>query len=215
MKDWNRKITVGLTTMAALLIAVTLSACFGDSGNPTQPLSQQLSAANRPQYVKALTTEQLLAQGLLWTHPMPPGVLSATKVIGRNGGNLDLGPAGLQLRVPRGAVTADTRFTVTALPGNVVAYDFEPHGTTFAVPLTFVQQLGGTNADHIKLPKGYVPNFDGAYYVSPSQIDQTTGVAQVQELIPADSGVTFSGNSLSFPIWHFSGYMISTGRAPR
>jgi hypothetical protein len=212
MKDWNRKITVGLTTMAALLVAATLTACFGDSGSPTQPMSTPHEA----QFAKAATfsLQQLEAQGLLWNKTRNDSP-SATKVIGPAGGTLGLGATGLQLRVPRGAVLVDTRFTVTALPGNVVAYDFEPHGSVFLQPLSFVQSLGGTNFDHVKLPPGYVPDFNGAYYVSPSQIDQTTGVASVQEIIPADAEVTLQGKSLSFPIWHFSGYMISTGRAPR
>ena len=80
------------------------------------------------------------------------------------------------------------------------------------MPLTFVQKLGHTNLHHAKLPPGLENKLSGAYFTDRSMIDTETGLAVVAELLPADVVATWSGDQLTFPIWHFSGYMASTGR---
>jgi len=47
--------------------------------------------------------------------------------------------------VPAGAVLTPTRFRVALVGGLYVACNFEPHGTTFAVPLILWQVLSKTN----------------------------------------------------------------------
>jgi len=213
MASWTRKFKLGIAAVVAVAATGALGACFSDSTNPSEPKTTPAQAqVSRTKGLSADRLESVFAQGLLWDKPRS-AAKSVTKVIGPAGGRLDCGETGLHLTVPRGAVSANTSFTATVLPGLVVAYDFQPHGTVFAVPLTFSQDLGPTNADHIRLPAGYVPNIQGAYFASPSLIDQTTGTAAVDELLPAEVDVTVTGKSVSFPIYHFSGYLISTGRS--
>jgi hypothetical protein len=156
------------------------------------------------------------AQGLLW-HAQKHSRLSVTRLVHKEGGTISFPSIGMQLVVPRGALTADMTITITALPGKVVAYEFEPHGAVFLVPLTFIQDLDQTDFDGIKLPPGFTPHWDGAYFSSSSAIDETTGLSVVQETIPANAAWSWRGANksgrCSFPISHFSGYMISTGRS--
>jgi hypothetical protein len=213
MTNWTRKFKLGLAAVVAVAATGGLGGCFGDTTSPSEPTAAPAQAQfSRAKISSAQQLDALFAQGLLWNKPRSTAK-SVTKVIGSKGGSVDFGETGLHLEVPRGAVAADTRFTVTALPGSVVAYDFEPHGSVFAVPLVFSQDLGPTNFGHVKLPLGFNTNMEGAYFSSEDLIDQTTGLAVVQEVIPAEMGITFTGKSISFPIHHFSGYLISTGRS--
>jgi len=138
-----------------------------------------------------------------------------SKVIGTAGGTIILPGTGLQLVVPAGAVSANVTFTISALAGKVVAYDFQPHGAVFNVPLTFVQDLGTTAYRGIKVPPTFVPAWQGGYFADSLAINETTGVTAVTELIPASADLTVSNThhaQVSFQIRHFSGYIISVGR---
>ncbi|MEP6495175.1 MAG: hypothetical protein ABJF01_20985 [bacterium] len=202
-----RRLLVPVTIAIAALVA----ACGSDASNPTG-----LKAPDQASLSKSLTVtqQQTLAQGLMWSTPQP--VVSATKLITPAGGTIELPAVGLQVQVPKGAVAANITITVTTLAGNVVAYDFQPHGTVFNVPLKFVQDLQYTNFAGIKLPKDFSKNFEGGYFLDSQSIDQTTGLVAVSEFIPATDEVTISSKgkygSLSFPVRHFSGYLISVGR---
>jgi hypothetical protein len=65
---------------------------------------------------------------------------SASAVIGAFGGQLTLPSAGLTVVVPPFAVASPTRITVTAVAGNQVAYELDPHGTRLLVPLVVTQR---------------------------------------------------------------------------
>jgi hypothetical protein len=101
--------------------------------------------------------------------------------------------------------------TVTALAGSTVAYAFEPHGTVFNVPLTFVQRLGHTKLKGKPAP-GLLSHLEGAYFPDVGLVDPTTGEAVVTETLPTSVEATFLDDVVTFPIHHFSGYLISTGR---
>jgi len=64
--------------------------------------------------------------------------------VGRLGGIIRLPQAGLTVVVPIGAVERPTRITVTAPAGDLVGYDFQPHGLQFQRPLTITQDLLST-----------------------------------------------------------------------
>lgn len=202
----------------AVTIAGIVTACSNDSVPLSQPLSapEHASLSNAPLQLTGAQTLVLEAQGLLWATPRQTAT-SVTRTIRRGGGNFDFPGTGLQLQVPHGALSADMTFTITALAGSVVAYDFEPHGAVFAVPLTLIQSLDETNFGNVRLPKGFISSLQGAYFTNSLAIDQTTGISAVQELIPASAAWTGSGGKkvgrVSFPISHFSGYMISCGRS--
>lgn len=199
-----------LITPATLAVAVLVAACRGDNS------STGLRSPEQASLTRALTAAQqgTLAHGLVWTTPRTARA-SVTKVIGSAGGTIELAATGFELRVPRGALTANVTFTVTVLAGNVVAYDFQPHGTVFNVPLTFVQNLALTNLGGIGLPNNYVPHWEGGYFADSLSINQNTGVTAITEFIAASSDFVFSNRhhgQVSFPIRHFSGYIISVGR---
>jgi hypothetical protein len=123
-----------------------------------------------------------------------------TKVIGRAGGTIQLPRAGLTLTVPRGAVLHNTTFTVTAPAGDLVGYEFEPHGTDFLRKLKATQRLRGTE---IGLLEGVLSPPFAAYYEG-----ELLPVLDVFEVL----GVNVSGllGVATFEIPHFSGYIIAT-----
>lgn len=123
--------------------------------------------------------------------------------IGRSGGTISLPKAGLTITVPYGAVAGITKFTITAPAGNAVAYDFQPHGTTFAVPLVVTQDMSKTT---FSFSPSQVLR---AGYYGQGSLDLTNNTALVTEVFP----VTFSNANTraTFRIGHFSGYMMSTG----
>jgi hypothetical protein len=92
---------------------------------------------------------------------------------------------------------------MTARAGSILAYDFEPHGITFAKPLTFSQSLSGTNATLLN-----VPFLKLGYYSDPNLLGSV--FALVSELINGSTNLlswTFTA-----PIKHFSGYVVACGR---
>jgi hypothetical protein len=125
----------------------------------------------------------------------------------RAGGTLAL-PGGGVLVVPKGAVWSSTTFSATRLPGRIVAYDFQPHGRTFAAPLTVRIPAAGTNLAAV----AGGATFRGAYFPSTAGFDQARGVAPVTEFAPS-TALAGDHSAVSFTVTHFSGYLMSTGRA--
>lgn len=116
-------------------------------------------------------------------------------------GTIQFPETGLTVYIPAAAI-GDTAATisVTAIPGNMVAYDFEPHGAKFAVPLVATQTLSNTSWSGSSVTAGY--------FADDSQLDPSTGTALLNQLLPTSIG----WNRVTFGIPHFSGYLISTGR---
>ncbi|NUO39279.1 MAG: hypothetical protein HOQ17_01785 [Gemmatimonadaceae bacterium] len=143
------------------------------------------------------------ANGILRNTPLPYPI-TVSKTIGRAGGVLSIPAAGVSVVVPVGALSGDTKITMTARAGSLLAYDFEPHGVQFNVPLVFNQDLNGTNAGLLS-PLG----LKLGYYSDPSLLGTTT--ALVSELI---TGVTnLLSRTFTAPIKHFSGYVVICGRS--
>lgn len=143
------------------------------------------------------------ANGVLRTTPLPDPI-TVSKTIGRDGGVLSIPAAGVSVVVPAGALNGDTKITMTARAGSLLAYDFDPHGVTFNVPLVFNQSLNGTNAG-LLAPLG----LKLAYYTDPSLLGTTT--ALVSELI--DGVTNLLTRTFTAPIKHFSGYIVICGRS--
>ena len=128
-------------------------------------------------------------------------------VAGPNGATSRNSATGLTVVIPQGALAANTTITVKALAGSVVAYEFQPHGITFAKPVTLRQDLSLTNVAAIL---GLTP-MAGAYYnTSTLPLDPTTGLVTVNELEPTT--VDLLHLAVSFKIGHFSGYVVACGR---
>lgn len=182
------------------------AACAADRVTAPNAPTLQLNASQ----LKAASDAQL--DGTLLVPTIALGrqdVLGAAIVrsalIGNNGGTIELNDAGLKLTIPAGAITgAPILITVTALPGTMVAYEFLPHGTVFAKALKFDQSLENTTWDDYNF-KGVLA---GGYFRSEGQLNLTGGTALLNETYP----VTVSKKHVTFDIWHFSGYMVATGR---
>lgn len=133
--------------------------------------------------------------------------VAVSKTFTAAGGELHIPELGFSLIVPRNAIPGKSlQITVTALPGKAVAYDFAPHGTKFRQPLTFRQDLSGTDGLLGALVR---PELEGGYFKSNTQVNGATGAAAVDETIP----LTVNGKFVTFEISHFSGYLVSTGRS--
>jgi hypothetical protein len=185
---------------AIALSALTLVSCSTDL--PTAlPQLQQSPRQEASSDLLGLTS-LLGMNGLQRTRALAVPI-TVSKAIGRDGGTLAIPEAGVTVTVPTGALSASTKITMTARAGTLVAYDFAPHGITFAKPLVFSQQLRGTNASLLTAPL-----LGLAYYQDASLLTKTGGL--VSQLLGGTVNTltwTFTGS-----IPHFSGYMVSCGR---
>ena len=120
--------------------------------------------------------------------------------IGKNGGTLSIPEAGFSLVVPPGAVGAPVEFSVTAIAGRSVAYEFEPHGIAFNVPLVARQDLRVTDYRFFSF-------LGAAYFADRSLLDLDAATGLVSELV---NGLTLPlTRQFYWPIRHFSGYMVT------
>ena len=199
-------------------LAVLAFGC-GSNDSPVAPAAPTAPAPTAPAIAPDSASRSLLG-GLLGA-PQPGttvNVLQRTKPlaapittsarIGILGGVLAIPQAGLTVVVPPLAVLAPTNFSVTALPGTAVAYEFAPHGIHFTTPLVVTQSLANTQAaggllDLSSLSLGYFQSED----------DITNGglLASVTELLSVN--VDLLHLTAISTIWHFSGYIYASGRA--
>jgi len=174
--------------------------------------NENFTAPSSERVVAPAASSQLLLGSLLGTNvtvtpllrntPLKSAV-STSATIGPLGGVLALPSAGLTVVVPPLAVKSPTKMSVTALAGSSVAYEFEPHGIKFPVPLVATQSLSGTQAQNgglinpLSLFAGYFPD--------------SKRITSVSELL--NLNVNVLGQTSVLTIWHFSGYIIATGRS--
>ncbi len=184
-----------------LAVVAMLAACSADPNvtATTAPLQPQAAA-------QALQVGPLPVGTLSAVHPLTRrnplrNDVSTSATIGAAGGTLRLSQVGLTITVPPGAVTAPTNFTVTALAGTEVAYEFEPHGTVFRRPLTAVQELRGTR--HTLAQAALV----AGYFPDRSSLSASGLGMMVSERIAG--AVDLRRASFTWPIQHFSGYIVA------
>ncbi|MGV3709064.1 MAG: hypothetical protein ACO1Q7_09490 [Gemmatimonas sp.] len=196
---------------AALAAVSFLAACSADSPAPLAPELQRSNALNTTavtgsgQLVSDLVSGLVPAKALRRTTPVATQITRSVKITKAIGGAIDIPETGLRIEIPAGAIPRDTMtITVTALAGRSVAYDFQPHGTTFLKPLAFRQSLTKTTWFQAILK----PTLSGGYFANTAQVDPTTGIALLNEVLP----LTILNNEARFNIFHFSGYMVSGGR---
>ena len=172
-----------------LVAAGLLGACADDhplpSASGTRP---SLEIVGSPAVASVLTREAALAEDI-----------TVTALIGEEGGSLRISEAGLKVDVPKGAVTGEPiALSVTALAGQMVAYEFGPHGTVFNVPLQVEQKLKGTNWHKQRDPMVA----EAGYFADRSQLNHELNTAVVDEFLPAN--VDVGKSKLRFDISHFS-----------
>jgi hypothetical protein len=185
---------IGLGALAMAVVACAVSAC-GDQ----MPTDTTVASSARPNYASADDVVGLLKR----TEPLRDN-LTATGTIGPRGGHLQIKGAGFRIDFPRGAVLVPTRITVTALRGDNVAYQFEPHGLVFSAPVTIRQELRQTAAWKTPL----ADELQGSYFER-LVVDASETFARSKE--KRAGSLKDSKAALEFSIEHFSGYMVSTG----
>ena len=187
------------------LTAIAFGACAPD-GVTTAPANApgahaSLDVAIDGAHAQPTHLGALSVTGVRRAHALESDVM-VEELIGPGGGRLEIEEAGFVLDVPAGAVAEPTAFRVTALAGELLAYEFGPSGSSFAVPLRATQNLKATNAH--RLPKR--ASLRLGYFASPADVDAATGTATVaQEMMGA---VHPGGRSATFAIPHFSGWII-------
>jgi len=188
-----------LRRLAALAFgALALVSCGIDQSTGVPRLEASGPDTSSASLLGSLTS-LFSVNGLQRTTPLAAPI-TVSRDIGADGGTLAIPEAGVTVLVPRGALAQTTTITMTARAGSLVAYDFAPHGITFAKPLVFSQQLKGTNASLLT-----APFLQLGYYSDPNLLTQTGGL--VSELL----GGTLNTLTWTFtaPIPHFSGYIVT------
>jgi hypothetical protein len=186
-----------LSIIAMAMAGYTVSACSPERALAPAAVDASASQSLVPSLVGQLGS-LLTVKGLTWKAPVAGA--TATAVIGRNGGTVSLGEA--TLTIPAGAVTSNTTFQIIRVPGNIVAYDFEPHGTAFPKPLTLSIKTGNTT-----LATYANPRVRGAYFPLAALLDQVLGLGRVSEF--REATLSNDRSKVTFTVEHFSGYMVS------
>lgn len=195
----RRIISSFTSTITAALFAF---GCGNDSMTAPSSAPVAAPAASSQSLLGTLLGKTTTVTPLLRSAPLKTAV-STSAMIGPLGGVLALPSAGLTVIVPPLAVLSPTKMSVTALAGSSVAYEFEPHGIKFTVPLVATQSLKGTQAQNgglinpLSLFAGYFPD--------------SKRITTVSELL--NLNVNVLGQTSVLTIWHFSGYIIATGRS--
>jgi hypothetical protein len=188
-----------LRTMAVAAAGAILLTSCASPDSPVAPLSAPAPSAGASNSLLGLTATTVTP--LQRTQPLATS-LTTSAYIGALGGKVAIPGAGITVVVPPLALTSTKLVTVTALAGSNVAYEFEPHGTTFLVPLVVTQDLRNTQAksggliNPLSLFVGYFPN------------DQN--VLSVTELL--NVSLNLLNQTAVFSVTHFSGYIVASGR---
>jgi hypothetical protein len=196
-------------TTSRVLSAIALLATAACADSPVGPLARGATAAAPLAATSAGTTSadaRVAVTTLKRRSPLAQSVTVSFTTTSA-GGSYDLPGTGLRVVVPAKAVPSSPfTITVTALPGSGVAYNFEPHGTVPVSPLTLAVEMGATSYAALQSPSAV----DAGYFASTPGIDHRTGGAVVSELraVTADR----STNRITFPVSHFSGCMLWSGR---
>ena len=139
--------------------------------------------------------------------------ISASAVIGPEGGEIKIDAAGGKIDFPAGALREPTLITMTAKAGWNVAYEFAPHGIEFDADVKIQQDLRFTMAYH---NSSVISKLKGAYFknLNTSFIDPWKLLATVREVVPVEVDKT-TPRLAKFYIRHFSGYLMSSGAFDR
>ena len=184
---------------AALILGVVL-ACSSDRSTGPQQAAVSMKKMKLPKKLGQLIPDTVDVAVRL--SPLPNDV-SVSKVIGTAGGTISIPEAGVKLIVPAGAVSSNVNFTMTALRGPLIAYEFGPHGTVFNVPVQVEQATSGLFViGDDALTAGYFTNR------ADLENEDTVGDLAEENPVTKDTGRSV----LRFNVNHFSGYLVASGR---
>jgi hypothetical protein len=193
--------------LASAFVAVVAAACVS-TDTPTSPSGPAGANTLTDPTAASENLSGLLGLGnptqitpLLRNAPLAQS-LSASATVGPLGGTLSLPGAGLLVVIPPLALSTRQTITVTAVAGSNVEYEFAPHGLKFNLPLVVTQNLGVTQASSnglvspLSLFAGYYPDS-----TKPTSITESLNV-----------NVNLLNQIATFTVWHFSGYILASGR---
>lgn len=197
----------------AALLAFTVAACSSDPMGPAS-LDRDLSMSKMSVAAPAFDRDddedddEREVVSVLERKDELEENITVSAVISNRGGSIEIKDAGVTLIVPPNALNGATsmRFSVTALSGRSIAYEFAPHGTTFSAPLVVIQDVKKTNWKKVK----DLFAVEGAYFTDTTRLSPDGTLAAVSEFRPAL--VELGKNKISFTVDHFSGYLVSSGR---
>ena len=192
-------------TSLALAVA-TLAACTHGDASADAPLAPPGGAALARAHGKPRAT--WTASALTRDVPLAEDVV-LRQVVDARGGTLELRALGLRVEVPAGAVLAPMTIQITAVAGEMIAYDFAPEGAVFTRPILVSQSVRGTSWERLK--KSQRQDVAAGYFTDRSMLDHASGTARIAEVLATTPA--WSGNEIQFPVHHFSGYMYSWGRS--
>lgn len=181
----------------------------GNSGNRGKD-DTQTQSIDLTKFVDTLSrvAGTLLAER--WVSPIGSPVY-ASATIDSAGGWVELAATGTYLYVPTGTVAVPTTFSIKAVAGKLAAFDFQPAGSVFKTPVFLVQDK--TKLVNNPLVTGLLSTVGATqqlgYFADESKLDHTFATAVGSELRP--SLLDSTHQYLAFPVYHFSGYIVSWG----
>lgn len=191
--------SVFVAAVAAACVSTDTATSPGGPSGVTAPTDPTAASANLTGLLGLGSPTEITP--LLRTAPLAQS-LSASATVGPLGGTLSLPGAGLLVVIPPLALSSRQTITVTAVAGSNVAYEFAPHGLKFNLPLVVTQNLGATQAgvnglvNPLSLFAGYFPDS-----TKPTSITESVNV-----------NVNLLNQVATFTVWHFSGYILASGR---
>ena len=199
-----------LPALGVLLALGAAYACHSDSTVAPSASPSRLSANAAQSGRRDVDLATVTVVALRRSFNLPADV-SASAVIGPRGGEIDLWASGARIVFPPGALSSPARITMTAKAGWNVAYEFSPHGISFNAPVTVQQDLNWTSfaSDNGGMVRaGYYQDSLSGALVGPSLT-----IARVSELRRVDLDRPLNPCIATFYIYHFSGYLMSSGFA--
>jgi hypothetical protein len=190
-----------LLVASALVTAIAAACVSSDSpvSPPSAPAQPAAASANLSNLLGLGGTT--IVTPLLRAKPLGQS-LSASANVGPLGGMLAIPGAGVLVVVPPLALSSEQKITITAVAGSNVAYEFAPHGLKFNLPLIVTQDLSGTQAGRnglvnpLSLFAGYYPD--------------STKITSITERLNVN--LNLLNQAATFSVWHFSGYILASGR---
>lgn len=202
--------------LAVGVAAIALVACVDTTTSPATRLSPNAHGA---EFIRIKATDSLMRvteitysdTGLVLKRLSPlDSDISVSAVIGSKGGSIKINEAGGKIEIPAGALSDTVTITMTALKGPNVAYEFQPHGITFAQPVKIQQDLKFTWAS---VYPQLLDLAHGAYYdraLDSTFVDAGKTLMQVKEHELGYPDINAS--QIKFYVGHFSGYVVLCGR---
>jgi hypothetical protein len=191
---------------SAAAVCIAAAGC----GDATRASAPPTDAAPLERAAIAARTERAHGSLVRRTNQVAEG-LSASATITPEGGWLSIPGAGLVVWFPKGAVDVDLVVTASVIHSSRIAYDFQPHGTVFNVPIYVAQLLSGTELDSPRSGKNR-PSVYAGYLANGSADVSSDGIATFAEVFNAAYVGSGKQTLVVFQTSHFSGYAMASGR---